>query len=418
MSLNYFCENCNEKFRTTKKALNTKCKKCRTKICENCETEHKRRGITCSDTCETSLKRKRSMKKYGVESPAQLQSVREKTKNTCIEKYGVENPFQSLDIKEKIKNTCIEKYGVENPQMSSEIRQKTENTCIEKYGVKTPFQSDDCREKAKQTCLNLYGAINPMQSLILQEKMKITNLRKYGNEYHIASINVKQKSKETLQMKYGVDNPMKAEVVKQKLQNTLKERYGHEITNVSQLCEVQIKIKETSIKKYGVSHFTKSNNVKEKMKYTMIKKYGYDNAFKIPLNKTLCHSIEAHKKRIETMKLNGRNFQSSKIEDYLYEILCQNFTKVERHVPINGWDIDFHIADINVYVNMNGIYWHGRNMSNDILIKTKTGQAKTIFETKLRDEAREKWFLENNKKLIIIWEDEIHLAIQKILNLN
>ena len=101
------CVNCNIEFRTPERFAHDKCKACRTKTCENCSIEHNRRGITCSEECEVSLRRKRSIERHGVSSPALLASVREKTKKTCMEKYGEDNPFKSKEIKAKIKdNTC------------------------------------------------------------------------------------------------------------------------------------------------------------------------------------------------------------------------------------------------------------------------------------------------------------------------
>ena len=114
------------------------------------------------------------------------------------------------------------------------------------------------------------------------------------------------------------------------------------------------------------------------------------------------------------MKSRGSNFQTSKAEDQLFTLLCENYANVQRHVPINGWDIDFYIEDIDTYINMNGIYWHGRDISEEQLRESTSKQSKTILGTKIRDSLRQLWFDENNKKLVIIWEDELSSAIQKI----
>jgi G:T-mismatch repair DNA endonuclease (very short patch repair protein) len=331
-----------------------------------------------------------------------------------MEKYGEDNPLKSSAIKSKIKETCLAKFGVENPQQSQNVRAKTMQTCIDRYGVKSPFLSDVCKEKAKETCLERYGVEHPSQSEIVIEKKKKFNLEKYGVEYHIAAKSVREKSLQTLSENFGVDNPMRSNEVKRRYKETLVANYGEGIVNPSQLEATQKKIKETSFARYGVKHFTKSELIKYKQRKTMVENHGYDNVFKLPSTRIACHTKEAHKKRIETMKSAGANFQSSKVEDRLFEILTVSFAKVHRHVEINGWDIDFYIEDIDAYINMNGVYWHGRDMSHKQLEESVTKQSKTILGTKLRDELREKWFLENKKKLVIIWEDELESAIQKI----
>lgn len=408
------CTTCDIIFKTIERYEYDKCVSCRTKACENCLIEHKRRGITCSEECEVALRKQRSIKRHGVESPAQLAAVREKTRKTCIEKYGEDNPFKSSVVKSKIKETCLAKFGVENPQQAQAVRIKVAQTCIERYGVKSPFQSDTCKEKAKETCLDRYGVTHPSRSISSIEKKKKSSLEKYGVEHHIASKSVREKSLQTLHENFGVDNPMKSDEVKRRHKETLAANYGEGIINPSQLEATQKKIKETSFIRYGVEHFTQSVFIKAKQRKTMVENHGYDNVFKLPTTRIACHTKDAHRKRIETMKSAGANFQSSKVEDRLFEILAGSFVKVHRHAEVNGWDIDFYIEDIDVYVNMNGVYWHGRDMSHTQLEESMTKQSKTILGTKLRDELREKWFLENKKKLVIIWEDELESAIQKI----
>jgi hypothetical protein len=409
-----FCKNCSKEFRTVLKYANEKCKSCRTKKCQYCEIDHKRKAITCSSECEALLRKKRSLERYGVEHPSQTKEVSEKIKKTCIERYGSENPFSSKQIKEKIKETNLAKYGTTNPAQSVEIRNKIERTCQEKHGAKSPWGSKACRETAKENNLEKYGIEHAHLRPDVIEKRKQTNLEKYGVEFQIGSQQTREKSIETLKKNYNVDNPMKSDSIKVRLVENLQKKHGSNITNPSQLEEVQEKIKKTSLKKYGFSHFTQSELVKAKFKCTMLKLYGVENAGMLEATKVASHSKEAFQKRIKTMKERNVNFQSSKVEDKLYEILKINFIEVERHVAINGWDIDFYIKDIDMFVNMNGTYWHAKNKTEEQLLQCSSKRSKTILGTKKRDEKREKWFKENNKKLTIIWEDEINIAIEKL----
>lgn len=90
--------------------------------------------------------------------------INKKRQIAIQEKYGVDNVFQLDSIKDKIKETNIELYGVENPQQNKKIKENTENTNLEKYGVKNPFQSEKIKEQIKKSNLKLYGVEYPSQN--------------------------------------------------------------------------------------------------------------------------------------------------------------------------------------------------------------------------------------------------------------
>jgi len=99
--------------------------------------------------------------------------INKKRQLALQEKYGIDNIFQLETIKDKIKETNLELYGVENPQQNKEIKNKTENTNLERYGVKNPFQSELIKEKMKITNLKNYGFNYPSQNgVFYQKKLK------------------------------------------------------------------------------------------------------------------------------------------------------------------------------------------------------------------------------------------------------
>ena len=117
--------------------------------------------------------------KYGVINAGQLETQKEKSKETKTkrynnphfnnpekaketnkEKYGVENPFQSEEIKLKIRETCKIRYGVEYPLQSEKVKIQIKQTNLEKYGTEFATQSDIVKEKYRQTCLDRYGVDN------------------------------------------------------------------------------------------------------------------------------------------------------------------------------------------------------------------------------------------------------------------
>lgn len=102
---------------------------------------------SCCDNVNC-MKQKRSLitqNKYGVDNVFQLESIKDKIKETILELYGVENPQQNKDVKIKAGNTNLEKYGVINVFQSEEIKKKIVNTNLTKYGVEYTMQSEEVR---------------------------------------------------------------------------------------------------------------------------------------------------------------------------------------------------------------------------------------------------------------------------------
>ena len=87
---------------------------------------------------------------YGVDNPSQLESVKQKKKETTKKNYGVDNPSQSDIVKEKKKKTNLEKRGVENVFQDEKVKSKQRNTLFEKYGVTNPGQLLHVKEKNRQ----------------------------------------------------------------------------------------------------------------------------------------------------------------------------------------------------------------------------------------------------------------------------
>ena len=98
---------------------------------------------------------------------------------TSIKKYGVDN-IQKLDsIKEKTRETCLKRYNGQGNE-SKNLQEKYIQTCLERYGVDNPMLNDSCVSKLKQTCIGRYGY--PSASKLDAAKSKI---RKSRREYEI-----------------------------------------------------------------------------------------------------------------------------------------------------------------------------------------------------------------------------------------
>ena len=79
---------------------------------------------------------------------------------------------------------------------------------------------------------------------------------------------------------------------------------------------------------------------------------------------------------------------------------------VERHVIINGWDIDFYVKSISAYVQYDGKYYHGTGRTLDEVSEKKTKTDVTIYDTMLRDIKQIEWFSTHELLLVRISEKE------------
>ena len=171
--------------------------------------------------CSSKKVKDSNIMKYGVLNTSQLESVKEKTRQTCFKKYGVSHPLKNESVKNKLKNTNIEKYGNNCAMNSIEIKEKIKENNIKKYGVEYYTQTDEFKEKYKETSLKKYGVDHPFKSEIVKEKIKNTFLNKYGINHNMKSKLGYETYKKSIIEKYNVDNISKNDLIKSKIKESL-----------------------------------------------------------------------------------------------------------------------------------------------------------------------------------------------------
>ncbi len=69
---------------------------------------------------------------------------------------------------------------------------------------------------------------------------------------------------------------------------------------------------------------------------------------------------EAQKRRFETLKRTGKLW-TSKPEMRLFHVLNDVFgaENVVHHVCVSKFRIDFYVINIDTYIELDGVYWHG-----------------------------------------------------------
>lgn len=122
---------------------------------------------------------------------------------TCRQKYGVNNVFQLESVKQKSKQTRKDKYGDENYRNMDKIRQ----TNLKKYGVEYFMQCEDGINKFKKSMNDKYGVDFPLQNEDILDKMRKTNLERRGVEWTMQDQSVIDKYENTCINKYGCRRP-------------------------------------------------------------------------------------------------------------------------------------------------------------------------------------------------------------------
>lgn len=177
----------------------------------------------------------------------------------------------------------------------------------------------------------------------------------------------------------------------------------HGVSHLSQLESVKSKRRDTCIQKYGVISTLNLDGVHEKAnlklarnkaKKTMLERYGVEHSMQ---------SSALRRKAHLTKKKNGvYQRQSSNTEDRLFELLCETYgpCNVLRHIEVNGWVIDMFIKSKEIYIQVDGVYWHGLDRPLEMLQNSSCLMDISILGTHARDLKQNDWFKAQQLQLV------------------
>jgi len=194
-------------------------------------------------------------------------------------------------------------------------------------------------------------------------------LKKYGVEYSTQLVCMREKSRETNLRKRGVEYPTQDPSVREKCRVTVQERYG--VDNVFQNKTIKDKIVATNIEKYGVTNPLKN--------YEILKKVQ------------------------ETTKENN-SFSMSEEELEFYDYLKELDPYVEHQVrhPHAEYIFDFYSPKFNLWIQYDGDYWHGRNIS-----LKDTPRVSHILGTMERDKIQN----DSVPNLVRFWDSDVKMHV-------
>ncbi|MCK9417277.1 hypothetical protein M0Q97_11575, partial [Candidatus Dojkabacteria bacterium] len=286
--------------------------------------------------CKSCKMKKNNLKKYGVENIFQLDSTKEKSKETCKEKYGVENISQNETIKKKKEKTSIKKYGCKHHLQNKNILNKQKLTNLFKYGVENVSQIESIKKKKENTCLSNNNVKFIFLDNDFKNKLKKLNLKKYGVEFILQSTYIKNKIKLTNKKKYGFDFASQSDIVKQKIKlSNIKKCNDKTMKNIHNLIEIKNDDSTFLIK------CEKCNKIFEINRYLYYKRKEYDTIIC-----TYCNPINKH---VSGKELQLLNFIK---ENYSGEII-ENDRKI-----LNGKELDIYLPELKLAFEFNGLYWH------------------------------------------------------------
>jgi len=363
-----------------------------------------------------------SIKDINKSSCSRYQCSNQKIKDVCQSKYGVDNPFQLNTVKEKSKQTLIRNHGVEHQMYSDVVKSKIRNTCLEKYGLDSYAKTDDFKVKVTETNMLKYGSEYYIGTDDFIRRSKETNLKKYGVEYVSQSEEFQKKRRESSIEKWGVDSNLKSEDCKQIIRNTNIERYGYD--NVFKSPEIREQIKKTNIEKYGVESPLQSPIILDKVRKTNLDKYNVEHVSQSDEIR-IKFSITKHDSYITYVGNSVSLFKCDLDKPHNFEISTDlYFNRIRGRVPLcvicnpvgelysikekqvlnyiksiyqgevigsyrDGLEIDIYLPDLKIGFEFNGLYWHSE---------------------KYRDRNyhlnKRKYFLDKGIHIINIWEDD------------
>ena len=240
------------------------------------------------------------------------------------------------------------------------------------YYGKLTFCSNECRNISNRKGGKIY------------EKKKATLMKNYGVDDVFLVPGVRDAAQSALLDKFGAKGPFKDPAIREKAFETMEDRYG--VKHSRQIPGMQERVELTCLERYGFTHHMKSEEVKSKFDYELMPQKIHDG-----------------------MKRNGTYAkQQSKVEDHCFNELIQLFKVVERHVVVNKrWPIDIFVRDVNVFVQVDGVYWHGLDRSLDQILESEDVRDVQILKKIITDRNQNEWFRDNGLRLVRVTDKEV-----------
>lgn len=95
----------------------------------------------------------------------------------------------------------------------------------------------------------------------------------------------------------------------------------------------------------------------------------------------------------------------------MYALLIERFgvENVERQAKPSGtnWPIDFYVKPINVWLQVDGVYWHGLDRPIEEHIRSGSPRSASIVGKWHVDRAQDTWFAKHSMRLVRVTDKQV-----------
>lgn len=193
-------------------------------------------------------------------------------------------------------------------------------------------------------------------------------------------------------------------LLRSKVEYTLFKKYG--VKGYVVASDFQSKSKKSCLDRYGVDHGMKILETKNKLKKICLEKYGKETF----LGSDTWRSKVDHKdiaRKAWLTKIKNGSCSTSLVEEKLNKLFCDIFgnNDVFRQVYIAKQWIDFYIKSLGLYLQLDGVYWHGLNRDINQIERSSVRQDKKIYKNYLRDQKLNLYMKNEGLKMIRITDE-------------
>jgi hypothetical protein len=167
----------------------------------------------------------------------------------------------------------------------------------------------------------------------------------------------------------------------------------------------------TFIQNLGVINPSQLEDHRTKTEVTCLSKYGTTCGLTTPWARAKALSVDSICKAHATRKKNGM-LKTSGPETQFYHLLVERlgFAEVERWRTINGWSIDFYLKTNNIYIQFDGVFWHGLDRPIAEIRQSLRPVDQQIVRKWETDRAQENWF--DVQRLCLVRVTDVELKQQ------
>ena len=198
-------------------------------------------------------------------------------------------------------------------------------------------------------------------------------------------------SKATNVQNHGVEWVQQLDETKEKGKKTTFERFGVECSVHNPIIREQIN--KNCLEQHGVLWPIAALPTRKKIEITNLERFGCINPLQ---NVEIAGKIDrkaAYQKRLATVENNLLASKWRSIEEIkLFEIVQRAVDVETSHsVRLNGWSIDMFVPSLNVYIQYDGDFWHGKGRSIEELELSDKLIDKEILRKQHVDASQNDW---------------------------